>query len=101
MVHAEIQQLQDKVSELNKLAEKYSKDKVAGDKEIERLKQDLSSTMAARDKYRQESQGSLEVWHVWALPPCFVCVCLCDIFCLFIYFIFGGLLYSLGTGKVY
>ena len=59
-VHKEIEQLQDKLSEMSKVTEKYCKEKAATDKEMERLQQELSAALATCDKYRQESQGAME-----------------------------------------
>ncbi|XP_076459748.1 disks large homolog 5-like [Babylonia areolata] len=61
VVHQELQELNDAVSEKSKESEKHNREKLAAEKEVERLKQELAAAVAVRDKYRQESQGAHEV----------------------------------------
>jgi hypothetical protein len=55
-VHKEIEQLQDKLSEMGKLSDKYRQDKLAAEKDLERLQGELAAATATREKLRQESE---------------------------------------------
>ena len=61
VVHKEIEQLQDKLTDMNKLLDKYTKEKSATEGEIEHLKQELAASAASQEKYRQVSEEAMEL----------------------------------------
>ena len=59
-VHMEIEQLQDKLSEFRHLFEKVKTEKSLAEKEIDHLRHQLESALAARDKYCLETRSAAE-----------------------------------------